>query len=152
MNTTVVFATSLALSAIALTASGAAAQRANSNLAAQRERDQLPCAAVNTAVIDSARAEAMSVLFSNTPVLTELRQEQGVPPATQLGVSLVRDGSVCQRLASNFGHPVSPSTRVTVLRLGPIFYARDPDQHHATGFFADSALKVLVRLGPPMDK
>jgi len=152
MKTTVVFATSLALSAIILSTSAAGAQRPNSNLAAQREREQLPCAAVNPAVIDSARAEAMSVLYSNTPVLIELRQEQGVPAATQLGVSLVRDGSVCQRLASSFGHPVSASTRFTILRLGPIFYARDPDQRHATGFFADSTLKVLVRLGPPMDK
>jgi hypothetical protein len=151
MNTTVVFATSLALSAIALSGSTAVAQGAANSLSAQRERDQLPCASTQ-AVIDSARAEAMSVLFSNTPVLTELRQEQGVPAASTLGVSVVRDGSVCQRLASSFGHAVSPGTRVTVLRLGPIFYARDPDQHHATGFFADSTLKVLVRLGPPMDK
>jgi hypothetical protein len=151
MNKTVVFVTSLALSAIALNAGSAAAQATNNRLAAQRERDQLPCA-FTPAVIDSARAEAMSVLFSNSPVLNELRQEQSVPPATQLGVSVVRDGAVCRGLASSFGHPVSPSTRVTVLRLGPILYARDPDQRHATGFFADSTLKVLVRLGPPMDK
>ena len=151
MNTTVVFATSLALSAIALSASGAGAQGVRAGLASQRDRDQLPCAVI-PAVIDSARAEAMSVLFSDTPILTELRREQGVPlSATQVGVSVVRDGSVCQRLASNFDHAVSPSTRVTVLRVGPIFYARDPDQRHATGFFADSTLRVLVRLGPPME-
>ncbi len=152
MNTTVVFATSLALSAVALSASTAAAQGARDSFAAQREREQLPCA-FTPAVIDSARAEAMSVLYSDTPLLTELRREQGIPlSATQVGVSVVRDGSVCQRLASNFNHAVAPSTRVTVLRVGPIFYARDPDQRHATGFFADSTLRVLVRLGPPMDK
>ena len=151
MHTTVVFATSLALSAIALGASSAAAQSARGSLAAQRERDQLPCAGTK-AVVDSARAEAMSVLFSNTPVLTELRQEQGIPSATQLGVAVVLDGSVCQQLASHFDHALPATTRVTVLKLGPIFYARDPDQRHATGFFADSTLKVLVRLGPPMDK
>lgn len=151
MNMTVVLATSLALSAIALSGSAAAAQSARGSLAAQREREQLPCASA-PAVLDSAQAEAMTVLFSNSPVLTELRQQQGIPAAKQLEVAAVRDGSVCQRLASNFGHSVSPNTRVTVLRLGPIFYARDPDQSHATGFFADSTLRVLVRLGAPIDK
>jgi hypothetical protein len=151
MHTSIAFVTSLALSAVALNGSAATAQSARGSLAAQREREQLPCASA-PAAIDSAQVEAIAVLFSNSPLLAELRQQQSIPEAKQLEVAAVRDGSVCRQLASNFGHSVSPNTRVAVLRLGPIFYARDPDRQRGTGFFADSTLHVLVRLGAPIDK
>jgi hypothetical protein len=138
MKKTVVLATSLALSAIALSASAAKAQG--------------PCA-VTPSLIDSARVEAVSILYSDRPLLTELRREQGLPPAAnQVAVTVVRDASQCERLASRFDHALSPGTSVAVLRLGSIFYARDPDQRHATGIFADSTGRVLIRLGPAVEK
>lgn len=152
MNSTVVFATSLALSAVALSSSAAAAQGVRGSLVEQRDREQLPCA-VTQSVIDSARADAVSVLFSDRPIIADLRREQGIPAsATQLTVTPVRDGSVCKRLASQFDHVLSPGTRVAVVRVGPIFYARDPDQRRATGLFADSTFRVLMRLGAAVEK
>jgi hypothetical protein len=60
---------------------------------------------------------------------------------------VVRDGPLCSRAAAGFRHEVSPGTRFVVLRLGPIYYARDPDQRRDTGVIMDSTFKVLVRLG-----
>jgi hypothetical protein len=152
MKTTVALATSLALSAIALSAGTAAAQGSRGGLANQRDREQLPCA-VTASVVDSARADVMSVLFSDRPLLADLRREQGIPSsASQVSVSAVRDGSLCGRLASQFDHALSPGAKVAVLRVGPIFYARDPDQRHATGIFTDSTFHVLMRLGAALDR
>lgn len=138
MNTTVVLATSLALCAVALSASAAAAQRS---------------CIMTPSVIDSARADAASILFSDRPLVTELRREQGIPSsATQVRVVAVRDPSLCERMASQFDRVLSPGTRLAVLRMGPIFYARDPDQRRTTGIFADSTFRVLMRLGAAVEK
>jgi hypothetical protein len=138
MKTTIVLVASLALSAVALSTGVAKAQR--------------PCA-VASSVSDTARAEVASILFSDRPIMAELRREQGIPhSAAQVPVSLIRDASVCERLASQFDHPLSPGTNVLVLRVGPIFYARDPDQRHTTGIFTDSTFHVLMRLGAALDK
>jgi hypothetical protein len=151
MKATVVLATSLALSATALGAAQAQGAR-GSSLISQREREQLPCA-VTQAEIDSARADVVSILFSNSPLVAELRQEQGIPSsASQITVTPIRDGALCKRLASQFDHALPASSRLAVLRVGPIFYARDPDQRRATGLFADSTLRVLMRLGAAIDK
>jgi hypothetical protein len=152
MKTTVVLATSLALSAVALSASTAAAQGLGRSLADQRTREQVPCA-VTRSLLDSARVDAISILFSEHPLVADLRREQGIPnSAAQVAVTPVSDGSLCKRLASEFDRSLSSSTRVAVLRVGPIFYARDPDQRRGTGIFADSTLHVVMRLGPAMDK
>jgi hypothetical protein len=149
MNTTVVVVASLALSAIALSA---AAQGVGGGLVNQRDREQRPCD-TTTSVIDSARADAVSVLFSDRPLLAELRHEQGIPnSAGQVDVSAVRDGAVCERMASQFDHALSPGTRVAVLRVGPLYYARDPDQRRTTGLFADSTFHVLIRLGAAFEE
>ena len=151
MKTTVVLATSLALSAVALSASSAAAQGLGRSLAEQRTREQVPCA-VTRSLIDSARVDAISILFSEHPLVADLRREQGIPnSAANVAVTPVNDGSLCKRLASQFDH-VASGARVAVLRIGPVFYARDPDQRHSTGIFADSTLHVVMRLGPAMDK
>jgi hypothetical protein len=151
MKTTVVLATSLALSAVGLGTNAAAAQGVSRSLAEQRVREQVPCA-VTRSVIDSARVDAMSILFSERPLVADLRREQGIPnSAANVAVTPISDGSLCKRLASQFDH-VQPSTRVAVLRIGPMFYARDPDQRHGTGIFADSTFRVVMRLGPAIDK
>jgi hypothetical protein len=138
VKTTVVLAAALAFSAVALGARTAAAQG--------------PCA-VTPSVLDSARAEAVSILFSDHPLVADLRREQSIPRwATQVPVSVVRDGALCQRLASQFDHVLAPGSHVAVLRVGPIFYARDPDQRRTTGLFADSTFRVLMRLGAALDK
>jgi hypothetical protein len=138
MKTTVVLATALALSAIALSARTAKAQA--------------PCA-TTPSLVDSARVEATSILFADRPLLTELRRDQRIPPsAAQTAVSVIRDASVCQRLAAQFDHALSPGASVAVVRVGSVFYARDPDQHHATGIFADSTLHLLLRVGAAIDK
>jgi hypothetical protein len=138
MKTTVVFATALALSAVALTANAAKAQG--------------PCA-IAPSVIDSARVDAASVLFSDRPVVADLRREQGIASsAQQVPVSVVRDPAVCQRIASQFDHAHAPGSKFAVLRVGSVYYARDPDQRHATGIVTDSTFRVLMRLGAAVDK
>lgn len=152
MKMTVVFAVSLAISAVAVRTGVAAAQGDRGGFAALREREQEPCA-LTTPVLDSAREDVQEILFSASRLLVELRHEQGIPDSpTQVRVLPVSDGSVCRRLASQLDHVPSPSTKLAVLRVGPIFYVRDPDQSRATGLFADSTLRVLMRLGAPVDK
>jgi len=146
MKTTVAFAASLAISA-GLGTSIAAAQGNPSGLAAQRAREAEPCS-LSEAVLDSARADIEEILFSDSRLIIELRHEQGIPDArAQVTVTPVRDGSVCKRLASQLDHTLSAGTKLAVLRVGSIFYARDPDQSRATGVFADSTLRVVVRMG-----
>jgi hypothetical protein len=152
MKMTVAFAVSLAISALGVRSSVASAQENNAGLAALRQREQEPCA-LTTPALDSAREDVEEILFSASRLLVELRHEQGIPDsATQVAVVPVTDGSVCRRLASQLDHALSPSTRLAVLRVGSIFYARDPDQRRATGIFADSTLRVVMRMGPALDK
>ena len=152
MKMTVAFAVTLAISAVDVRSGVAAAQDSRAGLAAQRQREQEPCA-FTTSALDSAREDVEEILFSASRLLVELRHEQGIPDSVaQVSVLPVSDGSVCRRLASQLDHALSPSTRLAVLRVGSIFYARDPDQRRATGIFADSTLHVLMRLGPALDK
>jgi hypothetical protein len=138
MKATVVLATSLALCAVTLSASSARAQA---------------LCAVAPSVIDSARADIASVLFSNSPLAADLRREQGIPPSpAQVSVSVIREPSLCERVASKFDQPVSPNSKIALLRIGPIYYARHPDQRHATGIFVDSTLHVLMKLEAIVDK
>ncbi len=151
MKMTVAFAV-LAISSLGLSAGAAKAQGNPGGLDEQRAREQEPCA-LTEALLDSARADVEEILFSSSRLLVELRHEQGISDSpAQVTVSTVRDGSVCRRLASQLDHAVSPSTRLAVLRVGSIFYARDPDQTRATGVFADSTLKVVMRMGAAIDK
>ena len=108
---------------------------------------QAPCSIIPV-MVDSARDEVLSVLKSGGEVITELRHDLGVTRFEAFSpVQVIRDGSLCSRAAAGFRHEVSPGTRFVLLRLGPIYYARDPDQRRDTGVIMDSTFKVLVRLG-----
>jgi hypothetical protein len=151
MKMSVRFLVPLAISAIGMSASVAAAQEAG-GLIAQRDREQMPCA-VAPVVLDSARADVADILFSDNRLITEMRREQHLPDSpAQVTVSAVSDGSLCRQLASQLDHALLPTTRLAVLRVGSIFYARDPDQSRATGVFADSTLHVVMRLGAAIDQ
>ncbi len=152
MRTTVAFAVSLGISAVGVGTSIAAAQGNPGGFAAQRAREQEPCA-ISEALLDSARADVQEILFSDSRLIVELRHEQGIPDSpAQVTVSPVRDGQVCRRLASQLDHALSLTTKLAVLRVGSIFYVRDPDQTRATGVFADSTLRVVMRMGAALDK
>lgn len=108
---------------------------------------QAPCSIIPV-MVDSARDEVLSVLKNGGQVITELRHDLGVTRFEAFApVQLVRDATLCSRAAAGFRHEVSPGTRFVVLRLGPVYYARDPDQRQDTGVIMDSTFKVLVRLG-----
>jgi hypothetical protein len=119
---------------------------------------QAPCS-VTRAVVDSARDDALSVLTSDRPLVAELRREQNIPNASDLShITAVNDRYVCAKMAGTFDHLIAPGIGFAVLRIGPMFYARDPDQRRSTGVFADTAFHVLMRLGaelpaprPPSD-
>ena len=129
------FLTALLLAAVA---SGSQARAANA---------QAPCSLIPL-MVDSARDEILSVLSSGGQVIQELRQDLKITKLEQFSpVMLVRDKAVCGRVGSGFGREIPPSTRYVVLKLGPIYYARDPDQSRGTGIITDSTFKVLVRLG-----
>jgi len=107
-----------------------------------------PCT-VSPILVDSARDEVLSVLTSASQVIREMRQDLGIVRMEEFSpVTVIRDGAVCSRAASNFGHQLEPDASFVLLRLGRVFYARDPDQRRSTGIIMDSTLKVLVRLGP----
>jgi hypothetical protein len=106
-----------------------------------------PCLS-SRALVDSARADAMSVLASDRPLVQELRQEQGLKgPSDFADIHVVSDRYVCSKLAGAFEHMVAPGQRFVVLKIGPMFYARDPDQRRGTGVFVDTGFRVLMRLG-----
>jgi hypothetical protein len=108
---------------------------------------QAPCS-VARVLVDSAKDEVLNVLTSGGQVVQELRQDLRITKLENLRpFEIVRDPATCIRLAPNFGRTLEPGTRFVVLRVGPMYYARDPDQNKATGFIADTAYKVLVRLG-----
>jgi hypothetical protein len=107
-----------------------------------------PCA-VSPILVDSARDEVLSVLTSASPVIREMRQDLGIVRLEEFSpVTVIRDGAVCSRAAGNFDRQLGPDASFVVLRLGRVFYARDPDQRRGTGIIMDSTFKVLVRLGP----
>jgi hypothetical protein len=103
------------------------------------------------AQVDSAKSEVSSVLNSGSSLVAEMRQEQKLPATGDIGpVSVVRDRPVCAKIATQFDHEVASSASLVVLRVGPLFYAREPDQKRGTGIITDSTYKVLLRLGVPV--
>ena len=119
-------------------------------LSSRQAVGQAPCA-LSPAVLDSARDEVTSVLGSGSQLVTELRQEQKLPKTGPITpVTLVRDRFTCGKLATLFDHEIAQGVSFTVLRVGPLFYARDPDQQRSTGIIADSTFRVVLRLGVPV--
>jgi hypothetical protein len=108
---------------------------------------QAPCTTAR-AVVDSARDDAFSILTSGRPLVDEMRREQSISNAADISkVSAVNERFVCAKMASAFDHTIPPGVLFAVLKIGPLFYARDPDQRRSTGVFTDSTYKVLMRLG-----
>jgi len=127
---------------LALTASALSARYASA---------QAPCATAPAVVVDSARTEVSGVLESGSQLVKELRQEQRLPSTGPISpVTVVRDRFVCGRLATLFDHEIAPGISFVVLRVGPLYYAREPDQRRGTGIIADSVFHVLLRLGVPV--
>ncbi|HSQ33125.1 MAG TPA: hypothetical protein VLN49_24895 [Gemmatimonadaceae bacterium] len=90
----------------------------------------------------------MAVLSNSGELAKEIRQEQRIANPRDLSpITLVRDRAVCARLAGQFGHFVAPGVGFVVLRVGPLYYAREPDQHRGTGVLTDSAFNVIARFG-----
>ena len=119
-------------------------------VAAAKVGAQAPCLTLR-AVVDSARDDALSVLTSDRPLVVELRQEQRIADTKELApIRVVNDRFVCARMASTFDHSIAPGVRFAVLKIGPLYYARDPYQQRGTGVIADSTFKVLMRLGPAL--
>jgi hypothetical protein len=106
-----------------------------------------PCS-IAPVVVDSARDEVLTVLTSGGQIVQEMKQEMKINKLEDLKpMQLVRDAATCIRLAPTFGRKLEPGTRFVVLRLGPLYYARDPDQRQATGVITDTTFRVLARLG-----
>jgi hypothetical protein len=98
--------------------------------------------------VDSAKDEVSSVLNSGSALVAEMRQEQHLPATGEIGpISVVRDRPLCAKLATQFDREIPSNASFVVLRIGPLFYARDPDQKRGTGIITDSLYKVLLRLG-----
>lgn len=98
--------------------------------------------------VDSAKDEINSVLNSGSALVAELRQEQHLPATGSIGpISVVTERPVCAKLGTQFDHEIGPSVSFVVLKVGPLFYAREPDQKRGTGIVTDSTYKVLLRLG-----
>lgn len=113
----------------------------------QAASGQVPCSA-SKILADSARDEVLAVLSSDGELAKEIRQEQGIAGPQDLSpISVVRDRAVCARLAGQFNHFVAPGIGFVVLRVGRLYYAREPDQRLGTGVLTDSAFRVIARLG-----
>ena len=112
---------------------------------------QTQCLA-SEAAADSARNDLADVMTSGNVLVMQLRIEQRIP-ADETGehAPLVHDRTVCTRMAATLKHPLAPRTRITVLRMGSLYYVRDPDQRQSTGVIADSTFTVLMRLGRRID-
>ena len=145
MRPTSVTALALLLAAGATPMCAAAGQAAGVTRGAAAS--QAPCA-VTPVVVDSARDEILAVLTSGGPVIQEIRQEQGITKPEDLApVTVIRDGTICARLRGQFGHELTRGATFVVLRVGPLYYAREPDQRRATGILTDSTFRVVARLG-----
>ncbi|HTE46478.1 MAG TPA: hypothetical protein VK636_14590, partial [Gemmatimonadaceae bacterium] len=66
-------------------------------------------------------------------------------------VTIIRERFICAQIAGTFAHAVPPGVAFVVLKIGPLYYARDPDQRSGTGVFADSAFHVVMRLGAAIE-
>ena len=108
-----------------------------------------PCA-VSPILVDSARDEALSVLTSGSPLISDTRRDLGIGRTGDFSpVTVVRDPKICTLAAANFSPRLGTGPSLVVLRLGPlVFYARDPDQRRTTGLIMDTTYKVVLRLGP----
>lgn len=108
---------------------------------------QAPCSS-SQQMADSARAELTMVMTSASPLVTEMRTQQRIAPNEDgRNAVVVNERTACTQIAAAFVHPIAAQTSFTVLRLGSLYYARDPDQKQATGVITDSTFKVLLRLG-----
>jgi len=108
---------------------------------------QVPCL-VAPVLVDSARDEVESVLESPSPLVQEMRQEQKLPKSGPIGpITVVKDRVICSRIGTQFDRDIPPNVAYVVLRVGPLLYARDPDQRRGTGILTDSTFKVLLRMG-----
>ncbi len=108
---------------------------------------QAPCT-TKRALVDSARADVFTVLGGDSRLVQELRQETGLKADGLAPVTAtVTDRAVCARLAPAFNRVIPPGVEFAVLRVGPLYYARDPDQRRSTGVLTDSTYKVVMRLG-----
>ena len=112
---------------------------------------QAPCSS-SPAMADSARADLTAVLASGSPLVAELRQEQGLA-ANDNGerATVVKERYICARAAAALSHIIAPGITFPVLRVGSMYYVRDPDQRQATGVITDSTFKVVMRLGRSVD-
>src|SRR5689334_9537960 len=106
---------------------------------------QAPCS-TKRAVVDSARSDVFTVLGSDGKLVAELRQEQGIS-ADSITPVTITDPAICTKLGSAFNRLLPTTTTYAVLRIGNIYYARDPDQKRATGVITDMDYRVLMRLG-----
>ena len=106
---------------------------------------QAPCS-IKRAVVDSARDDIFTVLGSNGKLVDELRREQGLS-VDSIAPTTVTDPAICTKLSSAFNRLLPTTATFAVLRVGNVYYARDPDQKRATGVITDSTFRVLMRLG-----
>jgi hypothetical protein len=114
---------------------------------------QAPCA-TRRAVVDSAREDIFTVLGSEGKLVAELRREQGIP-ADSIRPVTITDPVICTKLAPAFNRLIPTTATYAVLRIGNVYYARDPDQKRSTGVITDTTYRVLMRLGaelPPPRK
>lgn len=105
---------------------------------------QAPCTS-KRAVVDSARDDVLTILGGDNRLVKELRQEQGMSP-DQITPTTVTERFVCAKMASAFNRTIPPGVEFAVLKVGPLYYARDPDQKRSTGVFTDSTFHVVMRL------
>lgn len=114
---------------------------------------QAPCS-TKRAVVDSARSDVFTVLGSDGTLVAELRREQGIS-ADSITPVTITDPVICTKLAPAFNRLIPTTATYAVLRIGNMYYARDPDQKRATGVLTDTTYRVLMRLGaevPPPRK
>ncbi len=104
------------------------------------------------AQVDSARDEVLSVLANDSQLAREIRQEQHIASTDELSkMSLITDRAVCSRAATRIDHALPTGAAVVVLRVGPLYYVREPDQQKGTGVIVDKDFKVVARLGAAVD-
>lgn len=106
---------------------------------------QAPCS-TKRAVVDSARSDVLTVLGSDGKLVEELRREQGIS-ADSITPVTITDPVICTKLAPAFNRLLPTTSTYAVLRIGNMYYARDPDQKRATGVITDINYRVLMRLG-----
>jgi hypothetical protein len=101
----------------------------------------------NQAMSDSARSEVVSVITSSSTLVQELRRDVGATADRDFTpVSIVNERTACARAIAAFPHVIGSTERVILLRLGPIYYLRDPDQRRSTGVILGQDMKVLLTL------